>query len=136
MTHPAAASKSDSPGTVSEKIFRLTPDVIIQLLGDEQFYLDCVAYFWLRRHGLEASRRYANAIRSRNMQGYVRGDDTPRIFAPILGSFLQHTSDLHAANPDLLLPLWEYLVAKLGYRPAAILISYKQGTETQEILLQ
>jgi hypothetical protein len=119
----------------SDKVFRLDVPGIVQLLGCPDFYVACPAYFYLRAQGLETYRRHMRAIATRGTPDHVPEWDNLRMFGPLLGSFVKHTIAMHETDPAMLEPFYAYLTKKLGYRPTAVLLTYRDGKESNELLL-
>ena len=117
-----------SPGTQHDK-YVLTEEAIRQMLEDPEFYVECVAFSFLRKIGLAAAQQYVKAVQSRASEGRTWGE-----LQLVIGSFVKHVNNLYELGPDLLKPLRDYIATCLGYQPDEVVLRYKeQGEETELI---
>lgn len=111
---------SDLPAFVS----RLTPKIrsilmqpgqinrqqLIELLSHSEFYRTCVAFAFLEDSTLARLRAYKELVGEGQRDQKRLGDE-------ILLPFLRHAQELRRKDPNLLVPLGQYLLTKLPAAP-------------------
>lgn len=114
--------------------FQLDTAVIAQLLGDPGFYMDCVAYSFLRDKGLAASQQLQTCLLHRG-DPHLPSEHAARWeLGLVVSSFVKHTARLYdMGGPALLQPLRDYLGHRLGCEYEQFLLEYREGPERVEL---
>lgn len=111
------------------KDLRLTSQHIIDLIGDENFYLEVPTYFFMREQGLATHKQYMKFLRGEledaDCSDCSRESAKQNILTPALRSFTNVTLQLHRHKVELLNPLREYLQSKLRYPLGEVTVYYK-----------
>jgi len=103
-------------------------------LADPEFYRACPTYLFLRDLAISMYAKHVEAIHKRNQPGWDPHYDDPKVFLPVLGSFVKHTHQLAELDLAHLKPLRAYLVKYLGYDPDTIVLYYRFQGEEHEIM--
>ena len=111
------------------KEFRLNTSTIIQLLGDSEFYAKCPAYLFMRDQALAAVEQYNKAVAHKEECNGCTGKykDENSYVAPAIGNFVRILREMHKADPANAAPIKTFIAERLGYRPPAIVLYYKEG---------
>ena len=107
---------------------KLTSAYVLELLGDEEFYLKCPAYFFMRDQGLSCSKRWLDSV--------FKPKSQPReevVIAPAISSFLRVTYAMNQADPELLQPLRDFLQEKLAYPLGEVSMYYKHDEKIHSV---
>ena len=117
------------------KDFRLTTSTIIQLLGDTEFYAKCPAYLFMRDQAVASVEQYHKAVTRKEECNGCTGKyrDENSYVTAVIGNFVRIARELHKADPAHLAPLKEFIAGKLGYRPAVILLYYKESGQERTL---
>lgn len=110
----------------------LNQSVVAQFIGDENFYVQCPAYFFMKEAGMAAHAKWQKAL----IEGRDDCDNCNDrgILKPAVATFASHTVRMHEQDPQLLKPLIAYLTKRLrGKRPCPILLYYQGPTGVQNI---
>lgn len=118
----------------TEEIFRLNSQRIIQIISDPAFYHQCVAYAFMQDMAHERWVQYESEVIKQKGKGCDGCDDKSHsVIDPALSTFIRHTLKLHEMGDQHLDPLREYLVDKLGYRPAGFSMYYKDDGQRRKL---
>ena len=107
--------------------FKLDRRYIIDLLGREDFYLRCPAYFFMRQQGLASAARWQR-VAATDPQISVVSD-----VAPAIHSFLSVTYAMWKADPSLLQPVRDFLQEKLAYPLGEVSMYYKHDEKIHSV---
>ena len=100
--------------------------VLYQLLSDPKFWQQVPAFAFMKRSGQEAIQRIQDDIISGKRAKPCVGCSTLRpILIPLLIVFGQHLAQLKGDSPEAVNELVEFIARKRKYRPAPIVVYYK-----------
>lgn len=121
---------------MTSRNFQLQTSTIIQLLGEREFYEQCVAFLFMRDQGLASVEKYHQAVadkeagcegcdqKFKNESAYIEAH---------IATFVRLLRQLYAIRADHLAPIREFIERKLGYQPAEILLTYREGGKTHTL---
>lgn len=119
---------------VNDKQFQLNSQRIIQIISDPVFYVSCVAFLYMQEMAHERWLQYESEVIRTNDKGCTGCQDNSKaLISPAIAEFIRQIHRLHQAGPQLLEPVREYLCNKLGYRPQAFTLYYKEGKSAKKL---
>jgi hypothetical protein len=115
--------------------YQLTSQRIIQVISDPVFYAKCAAFVFMEDMARGRWLEYESEVAKRGTKGCGGCEDKSQsAIEPALAEFARHVCKLHTKNPAMLDPLREYLCEKLGYRPKAFLLYYREQGRRKKLL--
>ena len=118
-----------------EERYQLTSQRIIQIISDPVFYASCPAYVFMEDVARSRWLEYENEVAQRGVKGCNGCEDKSAAYIePALAEFVRHTCKLRDKDAKMLDPLREYLATKLGYRPKAFMLYYKEQGRKKKLL--
>lgn len=121
---------------MTRKELRLRTTEIIQLLGDERFFSECVAFLFMRDQALAAVAQYHRAVASKDDCGGCPGGkrDESAYVRPVIATFVRAVRQIHVAGPQHLAPVKLFVSRQLGYHVDVVRLYYKENGRTHELL--
>lgn len=106
-----------------EKVVQLTSSLVLQFLGDVEFYKTNPIYLFMMDNGMAVSRQYQDLVNDgKKCVGCIE-----RSISNTLGTFAMQTRLAARIAPRQLMPLLDYLQTKLGYAVGAATLYYKDA---------
>lgn len=113
-----------------EKQIQLTSQIVLQVLGEQEFYRECPTYLFMMDNGMAIAKQYRDLVANKQKCAGC----TERAITATLATFAIHTRLCSRFDKRQLVPLVGYLQKKLGYEPAVVSLYYKDGVGKQKEL--
>lgn len=113
-----------------EKMIQLSSTLVLQMLGDHDFYRACPTYLFMMENGLAISKQFQELVQNQRKCPSC----TEKSIIGTLGTFAIHTRLISRFDARLLVPFVEYLQRKLGYELGTVSLYYKDGSNRQKDL--
>lgn len=115
---------------------RLDSQLIIQLLGDPEFYDANVAFLFARDQNLAAVAQYNDAVLNKQDADCCEGqpqDESVYVAGP-LSTFTRIVKQLvNGPNKQPLVDLKNFMAGKLGYTPDSVMLYYTSKGKTKTL---
>ena len=107
----------------------LDKTMIIQMLGDEEFYKKCPIFLFLRESAIASHSLYVRALRGEDISEICGSCSDMAIMKPQIYILVNHIRQQFEFDPDNLECIKDYLEWKTGRRPDPVVIYYKSGSK-------
>lgn len=121
--------------TSPDEYYQLNSQRIIQIVSDPAFYATCVAFLYMQDMAHARWLQYEHELVRVSTKGCTGCDDNSKaLIGPAIAEFIKQVHKLHTTGPTLLQPLREYLWHKLGYRPKAFTLYYRESGKPRKLI--
>lgn len=110
----------------------LEPNIVMQTLGDPDFYSQCPSYFFMKDQALAVYARWQKAVATGRKDCDNCSDKG--LYKPVVKIFADHTVRMFQDDPSLLDPLVRYLTGRLrGKKPDSVILYYRSAAGVESI---